>query len=87
MLGVLGAEKLFILGILLIIFGLTISAVSVILSATSEKDTKVEGAAIVMIGPIPIMFGSKRLLVPLLLVVLLFLFVLLIIYLLQIWRT
>jgi len=41
-------------GILLMIF-----------SSFLQKNARVEGAGIVMIGPIPIFFGSERLLVPL----------------------
>lgn len=53
-----GLAFLFV-GILLIFAGTILSAVG------TEKNAKMESAGIIMIGPIPIMFGSRRLLIPL----------------------
>ena len=51
-------------GLLLIFLGLFLLLAGIVLNA-SNKNIRVEGAGIIMIGPIPIMFGSKRLLLPL----------------------
>ncbi len=49
------------IGIMLVVLGIFL----IIFSAFFQKNAKIEGAGIVMIGPIPIFFGSDRLLVPL----------------------
>jgi len=46
-----------LIGILLIIAGFALVAISV-LSSSGKKKGKVRGAGVVMIGPIPIVFGS-----------------------------
>lgn len=56
---ILAGIALLFLGILLIFAGTTLNI------ASTEKNVKVESAGIIMIGPIPIMFGRKHLLVPL----------------------
>jgi len=58
-------EKLMLIGLAAIFFGFLLIMLAALLSTFSEKNVKVESAGIIMIGPIPIMFGSKRLLIPL----------------------
>jgi len=55
-------KELVLIGFALIFFGVLAIIAGTILSSDTNK---VEGAGIIMIGPIPIMFGSKRLLLPL----------------------
>ncbi|MCW4023822.1 MAG: DUF131 domain-containing protein [Candidatus Bathyarchaeota archaeon] len=53
----------FSLGTLLIIVGVIVVILAVILSSTSRGDrekAKVKGAGVVMIGPIPIIFGTDK---------------------------
>ena len=54
-----------LIGLAAIFFGFLLIMLAPLLSTFSEKNVKVESAGIIMIGPIPIMFGSKRLLIPL----------------------
>lgn len=54
-----------LIGLIAIFFGFLLIMLAALLSMFSEKNVKVESAGIIMIGPIPIMFGSKRLLIPL----------------------
>ena len=54
-----------LIGLAAIFFGFLLIMLAALLSTFSEKNVKVESAGIIMIGPIPIMFGSKRLLIPL----------------------
>ncbi len=54
-----------LIGLIAIFFGFLLIMLAALLSTFSEKNVKVESAGIIMIGPIPIMFGSKRLLIPL----------------------
>ncbi len=50
---------LLVFGILLILAGFIVIFVSVLLEALkSAKDAEVKGGGVVMIGPIPIIFGS-----------------------------
>jgi len=57
-------EKIIYAGLLLIFAGFFLVFAGSI-ADTWNKSVKVEGAGIIMIGPVPIMFGDKRLLVPL----------------------
>jgi len=54
-------NQIAVIGIALVFLGMLL----IIASSFLQKNSKVEGAGIVMIGPIPIFFGSDRLLVPL----------------------
>ena len=54
-------NQLFLAGIALLFVGILL----IIFSTLSQKNSRVEGAGIVMIGPIPIFFGSERALLPL----------------------
>ena len=59
-------ERLILAGIALLFLGILLIFAGTILGvASAEKNVKIESAGIIMIGPIPIMFGNKRLLVPL----------------------
>jgi uncharacterized protein (TIGR00304 family) len=57
-------EKLILAGFAFLFIGVALIFAGILLSAASGK-TSIEGAGIIMIGPVPIMFGSKRLLLPL----------------------
>ncbi|MCD6247082.1 MAG: DUF131 domain-containing protein [Candidatus Diapherotrites archaeon] len=59
-------EKLILAGVALLFLGILLIFAGTILSiASAEKNVKIETAGVIMIGPIPIMFGDKRLLIPL----------------------
>ncbi len=56
-------ENLLLLGIIFIIIGfvlLFIYFIYEIFKATKEKKTEVKGGGVVLIGPIPIIFGSSE---------------------------
>ncbi len=55
-------KELVLIGFALIFFGVLAIIAGTMLSA---ENSKVESAGIIMIGPIPVMFGNKRLLLPL----------------------
>lgn len=60
------------LGILLIFIGFFIAMLSVILSLKeSVKESKVEGGGVLLIGPVPIVFGTNKEIVKIILLVLL----------------
>ncbi len=46
------------LGVALVIVGIIIVVVAIILGSAGAKKGKVRGAGVIMIGPIPIIFGS-----------------------------
>ena len=69
---------LFEIGFVLLIFGVVLVFLGVILASTrslKKENAKVEGGGVVLIGPIPIAFGtsSKRVVVALILAILLML--------------
>jgi uncharacterized protein (TIGR00304 family) len=71
-------EMLFEIGFVLLIFGVVLVFLGVILASTrslKKENAKVEGGGVVLIGPIPIAFGtsSKRVVVALILAILLML--------------
>lgn len=51
--------SLITLGLIFLIIGILILIIGIFLSAT-EKNTKVEGAGVIMLGPIPIGFGTSK---------------------------
>ncbi len=52
---------LYTVGIILVVVGIIIIVVTIILtSAGNAKKVKVRGAGVVMIGPIPIIFGTDK---------------------------
>ena len=55
-------EVLYALGIALIVVGVIIIAAVVIFASAkgSEKSGSVRGAAVIMVGPIPIIFGTDK---------------------------
>ncbi|MFQ6088985.1 MAG: DUF131 domain-containing protein [Candidatus Methanofastidiosia archaeon] len=56
----MGFEKLIALGILLIFFGMLLVVLGILFSS---GEGEVKGGGIVMIGPIPIIFGNDKRLV------------------------
>ncbi len=47
------------LGILLVFAGFTVVVLAVLLSSKPQQDgTRVKGGAVIMVGPVPIIFGS-----------------------------
>ncbi len=57
-------KELVLLGVILVFVGVIAILIGTILGISAEN-IKTESAGIIMIGPLPIMFGSKRLLLPL----------------------
>jgi uncharacterized protein (TIGR00304 family) len=58
-----GAEALYVLGFALILIGVFIIIIAVILisvSGTKKGKGKVKAAGVVMIGPVPIIFGTDK---------------------------
>ena len=51
---------LYSLGIILIVVGILIVILAVLLSIGKAENAKVKGAGVIMIGPIPIIFGSDK---------------------------
>ncbi|MCD6478440.1 MAG: DUF131 domain-containing protein [Candidatus Diapherotrites archaeon] len=74
-------EKLILAGFAFLLIGIALIFAGILLSAASGR-ANVEGAGIIMIGPVPIMFGSKRLLLPLALLAI----VLMLVFYLLFWR-
>lgn len=72
-------KELVLIGFALIFFGVLAIIAGTMLGSDNSK---VEGAGIIMIGPIPIMFGSKRLLLPLVILAI----VLMIVFYILFWR-
>jgi len=60
----LGVEAFYLLGFVLVVVGLLVVVVSLFLMSRrrspSEGRTKVRGAGVIMIGPIPIIFGTDK---------------------------
>jgi uncharacterized protein (TIGR00304 family) len=56
----LDTNFLFSAGLFLIVIGVFIVAVAVILSSCKGGKSEVKGAGVIMIGPIPIIFGSDK---------------------------
>ena len=54
------ASLLYSLGIILIAVGIIIVILAVLLSIGKTENAKVKGAGVIMIGPIPIIFGSDK---------------------------
>jgi len=54
------ASLLYSLGIILIVVGIIIVILAVLLSIGKAENVKVKGAGVIMIGPIPIIFGSDK---------------------------
>ena len=54
------ASLLYSLGIILIAVGIIIVILAVLLSIGKAENVKVKGAGVIMIGPIPIIFGSDK---------------------------
>ncbi len=55
------ASVLYILGFVLIVAGIIITFAAIILaSKDNAKKSRVRGAGIIMIGPIPIIFGTDK---------------------------
>jgi uncharacterized protein (TIGR00304 family) len=54
------ASLLYSLGIILIAVGILIVILAVLLSVGKAENVKVKGAGVIMIGPIPIIFGSDK---------------------------
>jgi uncharacterized protein (TIGR00304 family) len=54
------ASLLYSLGIILIAVGIIIVILAVLLSVGKAENVKVKGAGVIMIGPIPIIFGSDK---------------------------
>ncbi len=57
-------KELVLLGVILVFVGVIAILIGTILGISAEN-IKTESMGIIMIGPLPIMFGSKRLLLPL----------------------
>ena len=55
-------EKLIALGMVLIIIGFAVVMVGVLKSAfqTSETESSIRGGGIILIGPIPLVFGTDK---------------------------
>jgi len=60
----LGIEAFYLLGFVLVVVGLLVVVVSLIFMSRrrnpSEGRTEVRGAGVIMIGPIPIIFGTDK---------------------------
>jgi uncharacterized protein (TIGR00304 family) len=54
------ASLLYSLGIILIAVGIIIVILAVLLYIGKAENAKVKGAGVIMIGPIPIIFGSDK---------------------------
>lgn len=55
-------STLFILGLALISFGILLVFIALLLSfsASAQKETKIKGGGVVIIGPFPIIFGTDK---------------------------
>jgi uncharacterized protein (TIGR00304 family) len=51
---------LYSLGIIVIVVGIILIVLAVLLSSGKAENAKVKGAGVIMIGPIPIIFGSDK---------------------------
>jgi uncharacterized protein (TIGR00304 family) len=60
----LDVEAVFVIGFVLLVLGVIIVAVSLILTSSkrisSEAKAEVRGAGVIMIGPMPIIFGNDK---------------------------
>lgn len=54
------ASLLYSLGIILIVVGILILILTILLSIGKAENVKVKSAGVIMIGPIPIIFGSDK---------------------------
>ena len=76
----MNAAFFYVLGLAFIVVGFIIIALAIILVSTRGGKSKVKGAGVVMIGPIPIVFGTDKKSVTVVLVLALALVVALIVY-------
>jgi uncharacterized protein (TIGR00304 family) len=53
-------EVFYALGIALVIVGIVVIIVTIVFASSGAKKGKVQGAGIIMIGPIPIIFGTDK---------------------------
>lgn len=61
---ILDVGAVYLLGLVLVVVGLVVVVVSLIFASrryrSSEANTDVRGAGVIMIGPIPIIFGTDK---------------------------
>lgn len=48
------------LGLILVVVGILILVIGLFLSVIEKGNTKIEGAGVIMLGPIPIGFGTSK---------------------------
>jgi uncharacterized protein (TIGR00304 family) len=60
-------EKVIALGFVLLMAGTVLVATGIALNSFKTQESEMKGAGIFLVGPIPIVFGDRKLVVPLLL--------------------
>ncbi|MCD6487721.1 MAG: DUF131 domain-containing protein [Desulfurococcales archaeon] len=49
-----------LIGLILMIIGIVMMAIGIMLLLTSHKESRTEGGAVILIGPIPIILASNK---------------------------